>query len=72
LTPPLRDLADNLWALHTNGSDYPRVLAGGKPEALKRYHEVFTSTVYETQHPWFVCIPELANALLSWVTSSRR
>ena len=51
LTPPLRDLADNLWALHTNGSDYPRVLAGGKPEALKRYHEVFTSTVYETQHP---------------------
>jgi alpha-ketoglutarate-dependent sulfate ester dioxygenase len=51
LTPSLRDLADNLWALHTNGSDYPRVLAGGKPEALKRYHEVFTSTVYETQHP---------------------
>jgi alpha-ketoglutarate-dependent taurine dioxygenase len=50
LTPQLRDLADNLWALHSNRSDY-----GGyptsKPQALHRYHEVFTSTVYETQHP---------------------
>jgi taurine dioxygenase len=51
LTPPLRDLADNLWALHSNRSDYAGFRPTGKPEPLKRYHEVFTSTVYETQHP---------------------
>jgi alpha-ketoglutarate-dependent sulfate ester dioxygenase len=51
LTPPLRDLADNLWALHSNGSDYPGFRLSGQPEALKRYNEVFTSTVYETLHP---------------------
>jgi len=50
LTPQLRDLADNLWALHSNRSDYGGYPTG-KPDALKRYHEVFTSTVYETQHP---------------------
>lgn len=53
LTPHLRDLADNLWALHSNGnsSAYVGFRPSGKPDALKRYHQVFTSTVYETQHP---------------------
>ena len=51
LTPPLRDLADNLWALHSNRSEYAGYRPTGKPEPLKRYYEVFTSTVYETQHP---------------------
>jgi alpha-ketoglutarate-dependent taurine dioxygenase len=57
LNPQLRDLADNLWALHSNSTDhgnpYPTgaLQVTGNPDALKRYHEVFTSTVYETQHP---------------------
>jgi len=50
LKPALRTLAEDLWAVHSNRSDYGGYPTG-KPEALKRYHEVFTSTVYETQHP---------------------
>ena len=51
LTPHLRTLADNLWALHSNGSDYGVSFPTHNPQASKRYHEVFRSTVYETQHP---------------------
>jgi taurine dioxygenase len=51
LTPPLRGLADNLWALHSNHSEYAGFRPSAKPEPLKRYREIFTSTVYETQHP---------------------
>src|SRR6516162_2308546 len=50
LSPHLRDLADKLWAVHSNRSDYGGYPTG-RPEALKRYHEVFVSTVYETHHP---------------------
>ncbi len=50
LKPPLKTLANDLWAVHSNRSDYGGYPTG-RPEALKRYHEVFTSTVYETQHP---------------------
>jgi alpha-ketoglutarate-dependent sulfate ester dioxygenase len=51
LTPQLRNLADNLWALHSNGSGYGVSFPTNNPQASKRYHEVFRSTVYETQHP---------------------
>jgi alpha-ketoglutarate-dependent sulfate ester dioxygenase len=53
LTPHLRELADKLWALHSNASTsaYVGFRPSGKPDALKHYHQVFTSTVYETQHP---------------------
>lgn len=51
LPEPLRDLADRLWAIHSNQYDYvgdrTTVWAGG----LKRYNEVFISTIYETEHP---------------------
>ena len=47
----LRELADKLTAVHSNEYDY----AGAKPdvsaEKLERYRKVFTSTVYETEHP---------------------
>jgi taurine dioxygenase len=63
LTPELRVLAEQLWALHTNEYDY---LAnkkgssekGSSEEELKRYQEVFTSTVYETEHPVVHVHPE--------------
>jgi alpha-ketoglutarate-dependent sulfate ester dioxygenase len=51
LSPSLRELADNLWAIHSNRSEYAGYRPTGKPEPLKRYYEVFTSTVYETEHP---------------------
>ncbi|WP_095058191.1 TauD/TfdA family dioxygenase [Pseudomonas sp. Irchel s3f7] len=51
LSAELRELADKLVAVHSNEYDY----AGGKPdvsaEKLERYRKVFTSTVYETEHP---------------------
>jgi alpha-ketoglutarate-dependent sulfate ester dioxygenase len=63
LTPELRELADKLWALHTNEYDY---LAnkkgsserGSSEDELARYQEVFTSTVYETEHPVVHVHPE--------------
>ena len=51
LPAELRELADKLTAVHSNEYDY----AGAKPdvsaEKLERYRKVFTSTVYETEHP---------------------
>ena len=51
LSPALKALAEELWAVHSNEYDY----AGAKPnvtlEQLESYRKVFTSTVYETEHP---------------------
>ncbi|WP_095154778.1 TauD/TfdA family dioxygenase [Pseudomonas sp. Irchel 3E13] len=51
LSPALKALAEELWAVHSNEYDY----AGAKPnvsvEQLENYRRVFTSTVYETEHP---------------------
>jgi taurine dioxygenase len=51
LAPSLKELACSLSAIHSNRSDYAGYRPTGKPEPLKRYYEVFTSTVYESQHP---------------------
>lgn len=50
LPEALRDLADKVWALHSNQYDYvgDRKL---RQDGLKRYNEVFTSALYETEHP---------------------
>lgn len=50
LPEALRDLADKVWALHSNQYDYvgDRKL---RQDGLKRYTEVFTSALYETEHP---------------------
>ena len=58
LSPELRTLADSLWALHTNEYDYAARRPEASVEALKRYQEVFTSTVYETKHPLVRVHPE--------------
>ncbi len=54
----LKDLADRLWAVHSNDYDY----AGGRSQVretdVKRYKEVFTRTIYETQHPLVRVHPE--------------
>jgi len=49
LPPLLRGLADQLWALHSNGYDYAHPNATAQQV---RYREtVFQSTIYETEHP---------------------
>jgi alpha-ketoglutarate-dependent taurine dioxygenase len=45
----LRDLADSLWAVHTNAYDYAR--PPSRTEAEREYDDVFVSTVYEAEHP---------------------
>ncbi|HEK0908746.1 TPA: TauD/TfdA family dioxygenase [Pseudomonas putida] len=51
LPEPLRELADKLWAVHSNEYDYAGAKPDVDPERLERYRKVFTSTVYETEHP---------------------
>ena len=57
LPEPLRQLANNLWAVHTNDYDYAAVLGNGgaQTDAQRQqslYHRsVFASTIYETEHP---------------------
>ena len=52
----LRNLADKLWAVHSNTYDY--ATAFDIPEEVKSYRDVFTSTVYETLHPVVRIHPE--------------
>jgi taurine dioxygenase len=58
LPPTLRELAERLWALHSNLYDY----AALKPEASAadqaHYREVFTRITFETEHPVVRVHPE--------------
>jgi taurine dioxygenase len=56
LPEPLRQLANNLWAVHSNDYDYAAVLGIGADDTESQQHQkdhkaVFASTVYETEHP---------------------
>jgi len=63
LLPPLQRLADELWAVHSNTYDY-----GVKPRATeadtKHFDEVFTGTIYETEHPVVRIHPETGERTL--------
>jgi len=54
----LRDLADKLRAVHTNQYDYAARRPTIDAASAKRYSEVFTSTVYQTEHPVVRVHPE--------------
>lgn len=64
LPQPLKDLAENLWAVHNNAFDYgqidPAKLAAveADPDAILKYASEFHSTHYETQHPVVRVHPE--------------
>jgi alpha-ketoglutarate-dependent sulfate ester dioxygenase len=47
----LRELADKLWALHTNDYDYAAQHSNIDPEAYEHFRKVFAASVYETEHP---------------------
>ncbi|MEB0047914.1 MULTISPECIES: TauD/TfdA family dioxygenase [unclassified Pseudomonas] len=51
LAPELRALAEKLVAVHSNEYDYAGARPDVSPATLERYRKVFTSTVYETEHP---------------------
>jgi taurine dioxygenase len=51
LPPALKTLAETLWAVHSNLYDYAATRPQASAAATKQYEEVFTSTVYETEHP---------------------
>lgn len=58
LPAELRNLADQLWALHTNDYDYAAKRSNVSSEANSHYKDVFTSTLYETEHPVVHVHPE--------------
>jgi alpha-ketoglutarate-dependent taurine dioxygenase len=58
LSPELRALADKLWAVHSNEYDYQSNRRNVSEDDLRRYQEVFTSTMYETEHPVVHVHPE--------------
>lgn len=57
LPEPLRQLVNNLWAVHTNDYDYAVQFGLSKDatqaikDRAKFQQDVFASTVYETEHP---------------------
>jgi taurine dioxygenase len=69
LSPALRSLAETLWAVHSNDYDYAALRGGGiaRGEAerdQRHYREVFTSTVYKTEHPVVRVHPETGERAL--------
>jgi taurine dioxygenase len=64
LPAPLRELADRLWALHTNAYDYAATRPDASPDRLKHHATVFASTTYETEHPLVRIHPETGERTL--------
>ena len=58
LPADLQALADKLWAVHSNEYDYASAKPDVSAEKLEHYRKVFTSTVYETEHPVVRVHPE--------------
>jgi alpha-ketoglutarate-dependent sulfate ester dioxygenase len=51
LSPLVRGLADQLWALHSNGYDYGATHPKATARQVRYRETVFQSTIYETEHP---------------------
>ena len=60
---PLQRLADELWAIHSNAYDYA-VKSRATEADKKHFDEVFTGTVYQTEHPVVRVHPETGERTL--------
>ncbi len=57
LPTALKQLAGSLWAIHSNAYDYA-VRTRASDADRKHFEEVFTGTIYETEHPVVQIHPE--------------
>jgi alpha-ketoglutarate-dependent sulfate ester dioxygenase len=64
LPPALQRLADELWAVHSNAYDYAAVRSRATDADKKHFEEVFTGTIYETEHPVVRVHPETGERTL--------
>jgi taurine dioxygenase len=67
LPEPLKALADNLWAVHTNAYDYAAEVESRLepvPDSVREYRAEFVSDYYETEHPVVRVHPEAGKRVL--------
>lgn len=64
LPPTLKRLAEELWAVHSNAYDYAAVRSRATEADRKHFEEVFTGTIYETEHPVVRVHPETGERTL--------
>lgn len=58
LPAELKELADRLWAVHSNKYDYATQRPHASEAEKKHYDETFAATAYETEHPVVRLHPE--------------
>jgi alpha-ketoglutarate-dependent taurine dioxygenase len=63
LPPALKQLAGSLWAVHSNAYDYA-VKTQATDADKKHFEDVFTGTIYETEHPVVQVHPETGELAL--------
>src|SRR5690606_2070242 len=65
LPDPLKRLAEQLWAVHSNDYDYGADRTDAATDDRLRHHkEVFVSAVYEAEHPLVHVHPETGERAL--------
>lgn len=64
LPPALKVLAEQLWALHGNDYDYAATRVEPDAHGAKKYREVFTSRLIQTEHPLVRVHPETGERTL--------